>query len=214
MKTVFAHIAFLTIAIISFSFNNSEPDCREVFEAVKENNIDKVKSLLAANGNCVNATNLDGETPLYMAVSENHTEMVKALLNFKPLTEKSENRGLTPLHKACINGNYDIALMLINAGANVNAESSIGYTCLMYAADENLKFVSLLVDKGAKLNATGPMGETALMEAARHGSLENVKYLISKGADHKLQDSEGKTAADIAADNNHPEIAEFLRGLE
>jgi len=48
------------------------------------------------------------------------------------------------------------------------------------------------------LNMTNKHGTTALMDLAKSGRNNEIKMLLKAGADWKLKDSEGKTAADYA----------------
>ncbi len=52
---------------------------------------------------------------------------------------------------------------------------------------------------------------TALMEAAASGEAEAAALLLQHGADPALRDPEGRTAADHAQANGHPDLAQRLR---
>ena len=58
--------------------------------------------------------------------------------------------------------------------------------------------MDLLLDHGAKIDAVDANGHTALWIAARRGDLEQVEYLLGKGADPKRGDNRGKTAIQVA----------------
>jgi len=58
--------------------------------------------------------------------------------------------------------------------------------------------VSLLIDRGARLDEQDNRGRTALMIAASLGHEGAVDLLLRRGADKKLCDKVGKTAADLA----------------
>lgn len=98
----------------------------------------------------------------------------------------------------------DVVKLLINSGANVNAQNTFGKTALMYAIQYgNLTTVKLLVDGKADVNLAtfGPIDNceyeitvghrTPLMYAAWQGNTEIVNYLISKGAKIDNKDTEG-----------------------
>lgn len=60
--------------------------------------------------------------------------------------------GLTPLHMACINKNYDAATELLEAGAHVDPQDKWGNTPLnraVFGKDGTVQLVELLVDHGA-----------------------------------------------------------------
>lgn len=97
----------------------------------------------------------------------------------------------------------DIMRLLIDKGANVNAQNYFGKTALMYAIQYgSLEAVKILVDHKADVNlatieqpAEQPQlsayKRTPLMYAAWHANDEVVKYLLAKGAKVDAKDSNG-----------------------
>ncbi len=70
--------------------------------------------------------------------------------------------GWVPLHYASGGHHYDIVKLLIDHGANVDAEAS-GYTPLHNAAYRgSLEITKLLIVKGANINASDINGDTPL----------------------------------------------------
>jgi serine/threonine protein kinase len=95
-----------------------------------------------------------------------------------------------------------IAKLLIEKGADVNIQDANGRTALMHTI--NKEIAKLLIEKGADVNMQGNDGKTALMEARNK---EIAELLISKGANVNIQDRSGQTAL---METNHLNIAELL----
>lgn len=59
----------------------------------------------------------------------------------------------------------------------------------------------------------GDFGFTPLMEAAYNGQVDMVEILLQHGADPRLRDGEGRTAADHAHAQGHASLAERLGSM-
>ncbi|MDP2206621.1 MAG: ankyrin repeat domain-containing protein [Alphaproteobacteria bacterium] len=106
-----------------------------------------------------------------------------------------------------------IVALLLERGARPDFGSSAGHTPLMVAARAgNLPLVTLLHEKGANLNAQSDSGWSALHNAAYWGRGPVIQYLMEHGADINLRDSRMNKAADIAAKEGYPRVAELLGG--
>ena len=59
----------------------------------------------------------------------------------------------TFLHRACVQGHYQLTELLLDKGADIEAKDKEGNTPLMYVSYEsNFLIVELLLDRGAKIN--------------------------------------------------------------
>jgi ankyrin repeat protein len=78
--------------------------------------------------------------------------MVEFLLSEKAKVDETDNFKWTALHHTVLTGNSEIVKMLINNGANVNAQSTSCTTPIMIAVLSNdLKMAEILVSRGAKV---------------------------------------------------------------
>lgn len=104
------------------------------------------------------------------------------------MTAKKNAKGETRLHEACINGNYQLAKMLIDQGHALNVRDNAGWLPLHEAAIHGHKdVVELLLDNGAQsaINDKGGTscdGITPLYDSASNGNLSVVKLLLDRGA--------------------------------
>jgi len=92
-------------------------------------------------------------------------------------------------------GDTKALLLFFEAGIDVNARNSDGYTALMAAAKNGqLEVLNKLLEQKANVDIQGYSGLTALMLAAENNRLSIVKTLLSRNADPNLQDNNGWTA--------------------
>jgi ankyrin repeat protein len=105
----------------------------------------------------------------------------------------------------------DLALILLNSGANPNSKASDGTSALIYASQNNLNSLARsLISAGADANAHKNDGETALFIAAQQGNLEIVQSLIAAGADIKAARNDGRTVLMAAASGGNLRIVQSL----
>ena len=132
----------------------------------------------------------------------------------------------TPLHYAAANGHKEIAELLIEKGADMNAKDEDGGTPLdvaiqfkeleiadlirviggisgaadsihVAAAAENIEAVKQHLATGSDVNAKDVIGRTALHQSALRGHKKIVELLIDKGADINAKDNNGYTPLNV-----------------
>ncbi len=92
-------------------------------------------------------------------------------------------------------GDVKALLLFFDAGIDVNAQNSAGYTALMAAAKNGqVDIANKLLEQKVSVDVQGHNGWTALMLAVENNQLAIVKALLAKNADSNLQDNNGWTA--------------------
>ena len=120
-------------------------------------------------------------------------ELLNKLQSGKTLDVRLEERNDTPLTWAVSEGYHDIAVTLIEAGVDVNAQNVDGNTALLRAACEGrAELASVLLRVGAKPDLQNADGYSALVLAKRRGNREIVDMLLACGADRSLRTSAGE----------------------
>ena len=132
---------------------------------------------------------------IHDAVTDNNPARVASLLDSDPsLLELRDEQEMTPLNLAALNGNTEVARMLIERGADIlagDADNSQPIHCAAIAG--NVQIIDMLLRKGADINAPDNNGATALTFAAARTQTETVRYLLEKGADVHVRNGRGMT---------------------
>lgn len=126
------------------------------------------------------AKNVDADT-FVDACERGDIDFVRETLkNNKSLANASEEGNYTALMGAARNGHTDVAKLLIDNGANVNAMNEYRTAPLMFAVgdlDDYPNMVRLLLEAGADVNLTDCGGNTSL-DLAQIGGLEKSIAII------------------------------------
>ena len=130
---------------------------------------------------------------------------------FVGVANATGNNGGTPLHLAAQEGHVDLARMLLDKGAEVDARDAKGETPLHRATEKGHTDVAgLLLARGADVNATSKNGATALHWAASEGHRDVAQLLLDAGADVRAGSEDGWTPLNAAAWNGHHDVARSL----
>ncbi len=170
----------------------------------------RIKALIAANADVVNAKADDGRTALQLASLQGHLEVVQALIAAKADVNARTGTGISALIAAATQDHLKIVQALIAAKADVNAKTDDGITAL-YLADGDLEMVQALIAAKADVNAKTASGQTALMQAALENHLEVVQALIAANADVNIGNAKGLTALMLAERMGYEGVVQSLK---
>ena len=110
-----------------------------------------------------------------------------------------QGRNSTPLHLAAGYNNLEVAELLLENGADVNAQDKGGLIPLHNSSSYgHLDIAALLIRYNTVVNATDKWGFTPLHEAAQKGRTQLCSLLLAHGADSSLKNQEGQTPLDLA----------------
>ena len=121
--------------------------------------------------------------------------------------------GFTALHLACFFAQPEAARLLIEAGAAVDAVAANPTRVMPLhsaASARNLEAARFLLEHGAPVNARQQAGWVPIHAAAQNGDRPMVELLLKHRADPKLTNDDGKTAAMVAREKGHEQIAALL----
>ena len=152
------------------------------------------------------ARTLSGTAPddrLSLAVQRGDRAAVEALLRSHVPVNSPEGDGTTPLHWAAYQNNLDLAALLLNAHADINAKTRVGAETPLFMACQNgsAPMIDLLLKYGANPNGANALGTTPLMIAAASGNPDAVASLLNHGADPNARESAHQQTALMFAAN-------------
>jgi hypothetical protein len=136
------------------------------------------------------------ETPLSIAVSKGHLEVIKVLLS-RGLRIQDDPNAAYLNASAVYHDHFEVLRFLLDHGSDPNSGIDVSESGLHRAATENrVAFVDLLITHGAQVDAEYPNGSTPLFNAAGACSLDATLVLLQAGANpnhaRKRDDSGGE----------------------
>ncbi|XP_057319948.1 putative ankyrin repeat protein RF_0381 [Microplitis mediator] len=201
--------------------------------AVRNDSLEIVK-LLLSNGADVHAKLTNCHTVLNVAIETASLELIKCLLEFgadvnqisvlKADSDDDNNddddddilpsikpKSYTPLHVAAELGRFDVIKVLINNGADPNAEAVNNQSVLYHAVcGGNYEIVDYLLEHGADVNRKNDvdiyLDTPCLIFAIEKDRFDIVKLLVSYGADN----NDDGQAVRAAVEKGDFEIVRFL----
>ena len=99
--------------------------------AVRTKNVVNVSEIIQFNFFSRNYPYNDGETPIFVAASNGHTEIVKFLVGYGANRNAPKYNGFTPMHMAAWNGHTEIVRILIGCTETPNDPVNY-YGCTPY----------------------------------------------------------------------------------
>lgn len=204
----------------------------DIKRAIMKDKLKEVKKLVAEDPSIVNVKNATGDTPLFVAVHEQHLDIIQFLIDNKAnVNNKNTKDGWTALHIACYLKDADIVKLLIQNSANVKAKTLTGSTPLQSICESgshnliSLEIINMLLDEimdetedtpkeDKYINKKTNSGTFPLYVACERGDEDMVNLLLGRGADIEEEIEDGTTTLMIAVkenqDKSHLEVIKIL----
>lgn len=153
-----------------------------------------------------------GKTSTFKAAELNKPKILELFIRrVANLETASSTYNNTPLHAAARKGNRACAALLLQAGANVFAQTKLGNSALHLAIEGGFNEVAEdLVLACAPLEARNHRGRTPLHVAASKGNAVGAALLLKRGADVNAQTVKGKTPLHKGAKKGDETIVQLL----
>lgn len=147
---------------------------------------------------------------LFLAIDHRDLNGVKSLIEQGADPNARNGLEFTPLYIAAASHQLDVMQALLQAGAQVDADSSYGTALTFACGTGHVAGANLLISLGADVNMPRTDGVTPLMMAANAGSAEIVSALLEKHADHNEVDRNRTSALIYAARNGATQVGILL----
>ncbi|KAK8121286.1 hypothetical protein PG999_005406 [Apiospora kogelbergensis] len=181
--------------------------------AIANDDIKIVQLLLADGRVSVESMAPDGATPLIIAASEGHADMVSMLLKWGANVNARSVYDASAIFYAVEQNSLKCVRILIEHGADCTFKDFQGRGILQMAALQScstmLDFILGFVDD-LNPNAQGDRGETPLHDAIGRKSESIVGVLLKHGARTDIADGRGKTPLRLARDECDVRLIDML----
>ena len=201
-------ISFSLVISAALGFSATAGDNSELFQAIRNGDIAFIKAHLAKAE--IEVRDGRGATPLMHAAAFGNLETLRLLPDAGANVNARNDFDATALLWSA--RDPDKARLLIERGADVNAQSKQGRTPLMVASLRRggSAIVALMLAKGADVSLKDSRNSTALSLAASAGDDETVRLLLAKGADPNIPNRSGATSINRASQGQQAKVVRLL----
>jgi len=189
--------------------DDKDLDYNLVSRSLKQNNVDIALYFLDKGYELSKEKGIENQPLIIHLISNNKLEAFKFLLD-RDMDTELMLEGHTLLHLCLLVNKNEMALMLINAGANVNARNIDDEPLFINAMKyENLDIAKAIYANGGNVNE--PYEKSPLFIALSNKNILLSRLLMEKGADASFVESSSKdTLVHIAAQYGYLEIIKTL----
>jgi ankyrin repeat protein len=152
-------------------------------------------------------------TPLHYATFCGMPDVATFLI--VELSQEVNARGFdnneTSLHTTSRRGDVELAQVLLEHGAEIQARDRRGRTPILLASQSrHVELAQVLLEHGAETEARDIDGRTPILIASDKGHVVLVQLLLKHGAETEARDNDGCTLILLASDHGHVELVQLL----
>ncbi|XP_071538284.1 L-asparaginase 1-like isoform X6 [Panulirus ornatus] len=163
----------------------------------------------------INFKDASSWTPLHMACSEGHLDVVTWLLQHGASVHIRDKLGHSPLNVAIENDHHKIILLLMKTGAHLTEPPlRLGEALVAAAAGDSATRLLSYRMAGVDLSLPDPCGRTALHAACTVGSEACVHVLLEADVTTDVRDRTDLTPAMCAQINNNQHLVDLITAHE
>lgn len=173
----------------------------------------KTVKLLVRHGADIDAQKDDYMTPLMMAIANGRQSAAKYLIRAGANLNKKDIGGHTAVHDASAMGQIELLCIMLECNADIEVEAHVDGMTPLHRAIEcgQGEAIRLLLGQGASIGKCDYYSNTPLHNAAFYGQSGAVSLLLDYGAEINVRNSDGKTALQLALEEDESQVAEILR---
>jgi ankyrin repeat protein len=212
------HEAIANVGIVQSLLNKGadvncqQDDLRTPLHLAAYYNELKVAQVLVEHKADVDSQDNKGKTPLHLLLEDTGrddddiVDLARLLLEHTTDVNIRTTEEWTLLHSAAFRGRLEIVRMLLDRGANPNAENKWNATPLHLVSrgkynsqERGVGIARLLLERGVDVNASSKSLVTPLHWVASNGRLGIARVLLDHGASPNAQTEKGETALHIVS---------------
>jgi len=210
--TIMKRISNVSLLFVILFIITINIQAQEIFDAIRNGEIAKVKELVEKDSELVKARNTRQSTPLHVAVDVSNEPIARYLLEKGADPNAVNGNKWAPLFYA---KEKEIAKLLVENGADINLNASNGTALSWLLLYRRKEVAEYLLEKGAKLPEIGTIQSIGLLiQSLKSGSIKFLEKYMQQGFDPLYESETKSNLLHYASESNSVELIEKLIILE
>lgn len=185
--------------------------CTAMHHAAEKGHLGILKLLSNAKGALIDKLSKLRRTPLWLAASNGHEQIVSLLFRKGADLKTCDSGGLTLLSVAAINGHEAVVELLAERGAELGFSTDNHRTSLFTAAKNGHEAImKLFIENGVDFQSEDDQGRTPMLLAVQNGHEAVVKLFIEKTVGSEFHHNLAKETLMYAVEHGQEAIVKLL----